>query len=298
MAKELLWQPEQLQEIIDDLQEKRQVIFYGPPGTGKTYVARAIAKHCREHGGEFEIVQFHPSYSYEDFVQGYRPRLIEGQPGFELVDGPLLRIAKRADDNPDATYILVIDELNRGNVAKVFGELYFLLEYRDEELRLQYGSDDDKGFSLPRNLWFICTMNTADRSIALMDAALRRRFYFAPFFPDEPPIKGLLRRWIAQHQPGAEWVADLVDLANSKLERDMGIGPSYFMDPDRPLDEDRPRRIWKRAVIPYVEEQCYEDAEKLAAFDFDQLKQQLGGVPSATEETEPEQASDANPNAA
>ena len=139
---------EQLQEIIDDLQEKRQVIFYGPPGTGKTYVAKRIAEQCKHNGGAFEIVQFHPSYSYEDFVQGYRPRLIEGQPGFKLVPGPLLRIAKRAEDNPDATFIIVIDELNRGNVAKVFGDLYFLLEYRNEGIRLQYSGEDEK-FRLP-----------------------------------------------------------------------------------------------------------------------------------------------------
>ena len=275
LAEELLWEPEQLEEIIELLQEKRQVIFYGPPGTGKTYVAKRIAKHAQDCGGGFEIVQFHPSYSYEDFVQGFRPRLHNGQPGFDLVDGPLLRIAEQARANPDATFILVIDELNRGNVAKVFGELYFLLEYRDEEVRLQYGGD---GFSLPRNLWFICTMNTADRSIALMDAALRRRFYFAPFFPDEPPIKGLLRRWLDENDPDNAWVADLVDKANENLDRDTRIGPSYFMDPDRPLDERRVRRIWNRAVRPYVEEQCFGDEAKLREFNFDRLKGQTGGV--------------------
>ena len=277
LADELLWEPDHLQEIIDDLQEKRQVIFYGPPGTGKTYVAKRIAKHAQDCGGGFEIVQFHPSYSYEDFVEGFRPRLINEQPGFELTRGPLRRIAEQARPNPDATFILVIDELNRGNVAKVFGELYFLLEYRDEAVRLQYDSDEE-GFSLPANLWFICTMNTADRSIALMDAALRRRFYFAPFFPDKPPVEGLLRRWLVENDPDNVWVADLVDKANEKLDRDTGIGPSYFMDPDRPLDESRVRRIWNRAVIPYVEEQCFGDDAKLAEFDFDRLKGQIGGA--------------------
>ena len=132
LARELLWEPKYLQEIIDDLQEKRQVIFYGPPGTGKTYVAQAIAQHCQENGGGFEIVQFHPSYSYEDFVEGYRPTLTDdGQAGFKLTQGPLRRIAEKAEANQNATFILIIDELNRGNVSKVLGELYFLLEYRD-----------------------------------------------------------------------------------------------------------------------------------------------------------------------
>ena len=273
LAQDILWQPHYLQEIIEDLQEKRQVIFYGPPGTGKTYVAREIANQCKLNGGDFEIVQFHPSYSYEDFVQGFRPKLINGQPGFDLVDGPLRRIADKAKKNREATYILIIDELNRGNVAKVFGELYFLLEYRNEEVRLQYGGDGE-GFSLPDNLWFICTMNTADRSIALMDAALRRRFYFAPFFPNEPPIAGLLRRWLKRENQDT-LAADLVDAANKKLERDMGVGPSYFMRAGQTLDEDRVRRIWGRAVIPYIEEQFFGDEDKLAEFAFDRLKRQL-----------------------
>ena len=283
LADELLWPPDPLQEIIDDLQEKRQVIFYGPPGTGKTYVAQAIAQHCQDNGGDFEIVQFHPSYSYEDFVEGFRPTLTDdGQAGFKLTQGPLRRIAKKAEANPDATFILIIDELNRGNVSKVLGELYFLLEYRDKKVRLQYGGgagkggDDSEGFSLPSNLWFICTMNTADRSIALMDAALRRRFYFAPFFPNEPPIDGLLRRWLNRHGQ-ATWAADLVDEANKELDRDSGIGPSHFMVEGQTLDENRVRRIWNRAVIPYVEEQCFGDADKLAKFKFERLKGQLPG---------------------
>ena len=277
LAEELLWQPAHLQKIIDGLKDKRQVIFQGPPGTGKTYAAKAIAEWCRDHGGDFQIVQFHPSYAYEDFIEGFRPRLTEGgQAGFTLTEGPLRRIAEQARAKPDATFILVIDEINRGNVAKVLGELYFLLEYRDEQVALQYSNER---FSLPKNLWFIGTMNTTDRSIALVDAALRRRFYFFNFFPDQPPIEGLLRRWIKDNNTGAEWVADLVDLANRKLEdRHLGIGPSYFMKKDLPLDEDRVRFIWEQAVIPYIEEQCFGDEAKLKEFAFDGLKRELDGA--------------------
>ncbi len=274
LAARLLWEPRHLEEIVADLEDKKQMIFYGPPGTGKTYVAKAIAEEYARAGGGAEIVQFQPSYSYEDFVEGFRPSLTDdGQPRFELTQGPLRRIAEGAAANPDATYVLVIDELNRGNVAKVFGELYFLLEYRDEAIQLQYGGEP---FQLPKNLLFICTMNTADRSIALVDAALRRRFWFEGFFPDRPPIQGLLRRWLTDNQPRAEWVADLVDRANQHLaDRDAAIGPSYFMGGNADLDEERVQRIWRRAVLPYVEEQCYGEAEKLAALGYDRLRSEL-----------------------
>ena len=277
LAGELRWETRYLQKIVDGLKDKRQAIFQGPPGTGKTYVAKRIAEWCREHGGDFQIVQLHPSYSYEDFVEGFRPTLTDGgQAGFKLTDGPLKRIAEEAEANTEATFILVIDEINRGNVAKVLGELYFLLEYRDEKVRLQYSNEP---FSLPKNLWFIGTMNTTDRSIALVDAALRRRFYFFGFFPDEPPVKDLLDRWLEENNPKAKWVAALVDLANRKLEdRHLGIGPSHFMKKDPPLDENRVRFIWEQAVIPYIEEQCFGDEDKLKEFAYDRLKGKIDGT--------------------
>ena len=265
-----------MQKIVDGLKDKRQVIFQGPPGTGKTFVAKRIAEWCRKHDGDFQIVQLHPSYSYEDFVEGFRPTLDGGQAGLKLTKGPLRRIAEKAEGNPDATFILVIDEINRGNVAKVLGELYFLLEYRDDKVGLQYSNEQ---FSLPKNLWFIGTMNTTDRSIALVDAALRRRFYFFGFFPDEPPVKGLLDRWLEENNPEAKWVADLVDLANRKLEdRHLGIGPSHFMKKGAPLNENRVCFIWEQAVIPYIEEQCFGDEGKLAEFDYERLKRELDGA--------------------
>ena len=276
LARELLWETGGLQKIVDGLKDKRQAIFQGPPGTGKTYVAKRLAEWCREQGGDFHIVQFHPSYSYEDFVEGFRPTLTEnGQAGFKLTWGPLRRIAAQAEANPDATFILVIDEINRGNVAKVLGELYFLLEYRDAKMELQYSNEE---FSLPKNLWFIGTMNTTDRSIALVDAALRRRFYFFGFFPDELPVLGLLDRWLEENNSELKWVADLVELANRKLEdRHLGIGPSHFMKKDPPLDEERVQFIWEQAIIPYIEEQCFGDEDKLKNFEYERLKRELAG---------------------
>ena len=271
LAARLFWGAGHLRNIQRLLEDKRQVVFYGPPGTGKTYVALELARHFAGDGDSTSLVQFHPSYAYEDFVEGYRPADKDGQPGFDLKPGPLKRIAETARDNPGATHVLVIDEINRGNVARVFGELYFLLEYRDHEMSLQYSDDP---FTLPKNLWFIATMNTADRSIALVDAALRRRFRFVEFSPHEPPIKGLLREWLSRHKPDSLWVADLVDLANSKLpDRHLAIGPSYFMHDQ--LDEEWVELIWKHSIIPYIEEQLFGDDALLAEFELATLRAEI-----------------------
>ena len=275
LASELLWEPDRLKMVIHGLEDKGQVIFQGPPGTGKTYVARRIAQWYQAQGGDYRIVQFHPSYTYEDFVEGFRPFLTEAdQAGYELARGPLRRMAEQAQDNPNHKFILVIDEINRGNLSKILGELYFLLEYRDEAVDLQYSHQP---FRLPKNLWLIGTMNTTDRSIALVDAALRRRFYFFGFYPHEPPIEGLLRRWLEKNYDQAIWVADLVDAANGKLgDRHLGIGPSYFMKKDPPLEEARVRFIWEQAVLPYIEEQFFGDAARVKEFGSDQLMAEIG----------------------
>ena len=279
LAAELLLPVDFLEEI-EILLKRKQVIFQGPPGTGKTYVAQKLAEHLAGSKERVTLVQFHPSYAYEDFVQGYRPSLLEGQPGFELKDGPLLQAAQHAREEPDANHFLVIDEINRGNLAKVFGELYFLLEYRNERLRLQYQADTE--FSLPENLYILGTMNTADRSIPLVDLALRRRFYFVEFHPDDEPIKGLLRKWLQEKAPDVGWVADVIDLVNKKLEDDrhVAIGPSYFMGTDEEgnavaTDEISVRRIWKHSVLPYIEEHLFGNLDSMKEWDLDTLRKQL-----------------------
>jgi hypothetical protein len=264
LADELLLEREYLERVQRLLEDKPQAIFYGPPGTGKTYVARKLAQFFAGSDGAIKLVQFHPSYAYEDFVEGYRPT--EG--GFALMDGPLKEIAAQAEADPGSLYVLIIDEINRGNVAKVFGELYFLLEYRDEAVRMQYSHAP---FSLPRNLWIIATMNTADRSIALIDAALRRRFYFVPFFPDEPPVRGLLGRWLQRNKPDFGWVADVVEIANERLaDRQAAVGPSYFMKAT--LTEEWVELIWEHSVIPYLAEQFLGQEEELKRFDLEVLR--------------------------
>ena len=274
-----------LKEIETLLEDKLQVIFQGPPGTGKTYVAQKLAKHLAGSEERVTLVQLHPSYSYEDFVQGFRPTLKGGQAGFELRDGPLRKAAKKAKEEPDAKHFLVIDEINRGSLAKVFGELYFLLEYRDSEMTLQYS---DEPFSLPSNLYVIGTMNTADRSIALVDLALRCRFYFVEFHPDDEPVKGVLRRWLEANASGdMRWLADVVERVNKLLEADRhaAIGPSYFMKPG--LDEAAVKRIWKHSVLPYIEERRFGGDAVTEEFGLDRLR---GEVASEGRHEDEEQA--------
>ena len=274
LADELLLDVEHLRRIEWLLRDKKQVILQGPPGTGKTHVAQALAECLAGSPDRVRVVQFHPSYAYEDFVQGFRPTLEGGSHGFTLRDGPLLEMARRAREADDETHVLVIDEINRGNLSKVFGELYFLLEYRDVEMRLQYS---DEPFSLPENLWIIGTMNTADRSIALVDLALRRRFHFVEFHPDTAPIQGLLRSWLDENASGMEWVADVVDSANEKLsDRHAVIGPTYFMRKDG-LDEEMVGLIWEHNVLPYIEEQLYGERDRLDDFNLDRLRQRAEG---------------------
>lgn len=280
LADELLIDEEELIEISALLEAKRQVVFYGPPGTGKTFVARKLAAVLAGDPSRVRLVQFHPSYAYEDFVEGYRPRLTGGVAGFELVPGPLRRLASLADADRTHLHVLIIDEMNRGNVAKVFGELYFLLEYRDEPIDLQYSAER---FAMPDNLRIIGTMNTADRSIALLDAALRRRFGFIQFFPDREPIAGLLSRWLARHRPEMAWVAGVVDRANTKLaDRDGAIGPSFFMRAD--LDDARLGLIWKHEIVPYLEDHFLDEPGRLADFALEKLKAAPtdAGQPKAT----------------
>ncbi|WP_158299913.1 McrB family protein [Glycomyces paridis] len=241
-----------LRELVSLVQDRKQVVLYGPPGTGKTYLAQELAEHLTDRDA-VTLVQFHPSYAYEDFIEGFRPAPAgEGSVGFVLTAGPLRDLVRKAR-NDSRPHVLIIDEMNRAHLAKVFGELYFLLEYRNRSVRLQYSPEES--FSLPENVYIIATMNTADRSIALLDAAIRRRFAFEEMHPEEAPVRDLLSNWLGQNASGDPRPALLRALneAIPESDHDFKIGPSYLMRADAGSDEGI-ARIWRHDLLPLLEE--------------------------------------------
>jgi 5-methylcytosine-specific restriction enzyme B len=261
-----------LSGLTEMLEDKKQVILYGPPGTGKTFIAQHLGEYIASHGGGYRLVQFHPSYTYEDFFEGYRPKLHHGGAlSFELVPGALREIAAEARDNPAAPYLLIIDEINRGNLAKIFGELYFLLEYRDAGIRLQYSREEQ--FSLPPNLYVLGTMNTADRSIALVDSALRRRFLFEELSPMRPPVDAVLEKWLAAHDHDPDAAVLLRELNATIDDEDFSIGPSYFITSDGSLP--KLERIWANSIMPLLQERYYGTGEDLQRFGLAALRKRL-----------------------
>jgi 5-methylcytosine-specific restriction enzyme B len=284
LAEYLLIDRPWLQEVIDLLRDRRQVILYGPPGTGKTYLAQHLAWHLTDRSA-VKLVQFHPSYSYEDFFEGFRPTAgADGRIEFGLKPGPFRRIVEVARQDLSTPYILIIDEINRANLAKVFGELYFLLEYRDQAVGLLYSGGDEDDFTLPDNVFLIGTMNTADRSIALVDAAMRRRFAFVSLHPADEPVRGLLGRWLDQQGLPREAAALLAALNARVPDTDFAIGPSYLMRPsvytDGGLD-----RVWRTSILPLLEELHYGDGMDLPTrYGLTALRRSL----TTTADNEPE----------
>ncbi|CAM5364812.1 hypothetical protein SATRM34S_01549 [Streptomyces atroolivaceus] len=265
-----------LQEMRELLVDEKQLVFYGPPGTGKTYLALKLAEYLGGGPEQVKIVQFHPSYAYEDFFEGFRP--VEDpetrEVAFRLTAGPLRELADLAsrEGNRHIPHFLIIDEINRANLAKVFGELYFLLEYRDRSVRLTYSGDD---FPLPPNLFVIGTMNTADRSIALVDAAMRRRFAFVELSPRAEPTAGLLARWLRREGRDQE-PARLLDALNALIQdADFAIGPSYLMKPGVYRDGGL-ARTWRTKILPLLEEYHYgEGLDVPGRYGLDSLRKRL-----------------------
>ncbi|MFM6203803.1 McrB family protein [Planktothrix sp.] len=261
--------PTELQRWVHNINRKGQIILQGPPGTGKTFIAKKLAEHfTRGRDGFSEIIQFHPSYSYEDFIQGIRPRTKNGQLTYDLLTGRFLEFCKKAKFYDDIC-ILIIDEINRANLSNVFGELMYLLEYRDQEINLA-GSHEP--FKIPENVRIIGTMNTADRSIALVDHALRRRFAFIKIAPNY----NILKRY---HQDDEinfsidQLIEVLQDINKMINDPNYEIGISFFMIPNI---EDNIQDIWEMEIEPYLEEYFYNALDKIEQFRWDKVKLKLG----------------------
>ncbi len=251
------------------LLRKKQAIFYGPPGTGKTFVAMQLANYLtHENGGLSDLVQFHPAYAYEDFMQGLRPTAVDGGGlRYELVAGRFLDFCQRASET-NAPCVLIIDEINRANLARVFGELMYLLEYRDKPIPLAAGGEE---FRIPGNVYIIGTMNTADRSIALVDFALRRRFAFLSLAPSIPALRNFHKG-----RDGESLVERLIKVmveVNSAINDDnYALGMSFFMVDNL---EETVEDIWRLEIEPYLEEYFFGQADKTAGYRWDNVQSRI-----------------------
>ena len=274
--KGLFLTPNEFSEILHSFKNKKNIILQGPPGTGKSFVAKrlAYALLASRDDSRIESIQFHQSYSYEDFMQGYRPK--EDGDGFNLKDGVFYRFCKKASQDLSRNYVFIIDEINRGNLSKIFGEVMLLIENdkRGPEwgVSLTYSNEQSPKFHIPPNLYILGMMNTADRSLAMVDYALRRRFAFKDIEP------GIFSTQFSEYLQGMDVEASVVSKIQSKIgelnkkietSNDLGagfrIGHSFFVPNGKILDS----KAWYRSVIEN------EIAPLLREYWFDKKKSEV-----------------------
>ncbi len=258
------WSRKELLEIINAFKRRQQIILAGPPGTGKTWVAKHLARLLTSgRDSAVQIVQFHPSYAYEDFVEGLHLVQKGDHVVFSPVAGKLIRVADLARE-VDHPVVLIIDEVNRANIPSVFGELLYLLEYRDEEIELLHR----QRFSLPKNLYIIATMNTADRSVRSIDTALRRRFEIFKCQPNSDILDSHYEKGNQTEVVGlGEGLRKLNDALESQLDRHHTIGHSFFMEPRFGYEDLR--RAWELQIEPLLEEYFFDQPDIAAEYRWE-----------------------------
>jgi hypothetical protein len=271
LVKSTYWTETALSSIIESIRHpvrpSRQIILAGPPGTSKTFVAQELVHYLTKGDTRRgRVVQFHPSYSYEQFIEGLRPTIVDGAVQFQNVNGIVLDLAEKCRDSGEDHY-LIIDELNRANLPRVLGELMYLFEYRDRKIDLPYTRE----FSLPPNLFFIATMNTADRNIRSIDIALRRRFDVF----ECPPDAGVLQRFYGDDANRCD-VPDLIT-GFERLNRDLAvhldehhtIGHAFFMASH--FTSDDLEAVWTRKIQPLLSEYFFASPDIARTFSMTEL---------------------------
>ena len=269
MGKTPLTPPKsQFKPLHEAFAHTKNVILYGPPGTGKTYIAQQFIEEFLDNRGEtksyYEFVTFHQSYGYEDFIEGLKPIVENNQVLYNIEAGVFKEFCNKARDDKDenSKYLFVIDEINRGNIAKIFGELITLIEDDKRNkipTKLPYSKED---FTVPSNVYILGTMNTADRSIALLDIALRRRFAFLELMPDSS---------LLNYEIDGLNLGDLLTKLNNKvtdlLDREHQIGHSYFIGvmQENGIESAKNKLhfVWYTKVIPLLQEYFYNDWTQL-----------------------------------
>jgi 5-methylcytosine-specific restriction protein B len=270
---------EEVEQILERLQSKKAMILQGPPGVGKTFIARKLAYALMEEVApeRVEMVQFHQSYSYDDFVRGYRP--LEGKSSrFALQNGVFYEFCQKAMHDPDRKYVFIIDEINRGNLSQIFGELLMLIEHdkRGPEFSvpLVYRHQADEArFYIPQNLYLIGLMNVADRSLAMVDYALRRRFVFVTLKPQFDSL--MYRDWLSERSMSPELIDLIVERmtalnqeisADPLLGENYRIGHSFFCpkgDNFAGLDQKWYQGIVRTEIVPLLKEYWFDNPAKV-----------------------------------